>query len=309
MVAFLTKLKVALAFFSLSVLTGIAAGQSVRHVVVIGVDGLGAEGVRRVNPPNLKRLMEQGAWTLKARAVIPTVSSPNWASMMMGAGPAQHGVTSNDWQPNKFEIEPVCKGSGGIFPTIYGLLREQRRDAVIGVFHDWNDYGRLFERQAVDVIVDAKDHLDAAAQAIAFFKQKRPTFTFIHFDHVDHAGHDIGWRSREYDDALLEADRLVGEVIKGLRDAEMFDETVLIFTADHGGVGTKHGGLTMSEIEIPWVIAGPGIAAGEISAPVNTYDTAATVAHLFGLKTPDCWIAKPVLSAFKSKDGKSNAVK
>jgi arylsulfatase A-like enzyme len=86
----------------------------------------------------------------------------------------------------------------------------------------------------------------------------------------------------------------------------MFEQTVLIFTADHGGMGTKHGGLTMSEIEIPWIIAGPGIAAGEISAPVNTYDTAATIAYLFNLKTPDCWIARPVLSAFNNKSGKSN---
>ena len=55
----------------------------------------------------------------------------------------------------------------------------------------------------------------------------------------------------------------------------------------------------MAEIEIPWILHGPGVAAGkEITAPVNTYDTAATVAHLFGLKPPSCWIARPVLTAF-----------
>jgi len=46
--------------------------------------------------------MREGAWTLHARGVMPTVSSPNWASMIMGAGPEQHGVTSIDWQPYKF---------------------------------------------------------------------------------------------------------------------------------------------------------------------------------------------------------------
>ena len=35
--------------------------------------------------------------SIHARGVIPTVSSPNWASMIMGAGPEQHGITSNDW--------------------------------------------------------------------------------------------------------------------------------------------------------------------------------------------------------------------
>ena len=57
----------------------------------------------------------------------------------------------------------------------------------------------------------------------------------------------------------------------------------------------------MQEIEIPWIMAGPGINADkEISANVNTYDTAVTVAHIFGLKTPSCWIGKPVMEAFKN---------
>jgi hypothetical protein len=30
-----------------------------------------------------------------------------------------------------------------------------------------------------------------------------------------------------------------------------------------------------------------------------TFDTAATVAHVFGLRTPAAWIAKPVLESFK----------
>ena len=67
----------------------------------------------------------------------------------------------------------------------------------------------------------------------------------------------------------------------------MAGRTVLLVTADHGGKGKKHGGATMEEIEIPWILHGPGVAAGkEITAPVNTYDTAATVAHVFGLKPP-----------------------
>ena len=73
-----------------------------------------------------------------------------------------------------------------------------------------------------------------------------------------------------------------------------------MITADHGGKGTSHGGPTLEEIEIPWIIKGPGIKAGnEIASPVNTYDTAATVAYMFGLTQPSCWIGKPVLAAFK----------
>ena len=68
------------------------AGAAPKHVVIIGVDGLSVEALREAGAPNLKQLMARGAWTLHARGVLPTVSSPNWMSILAGAGPEQHGV-------------------------------------------------------------------------------------------------------------------------------------------------------------------------------------------------------------------------
>jgi hypothetical protein len=34
-------------------------------------------------------------------------------------------------------------------------------------------------------------------------------------------------------------------------------------------------------------------------APVNTFDTALTVAWIFHLDPPQCWIGRPVLAAFR----------
>ncbi len=273
----------------------------VKHLVVVGVDGLSPDGILHAEAPNLKRLREQGAWTFHARGVMPTSSSPNWASMIMGAGPEQHGVTSNDWQPDKFDIAPIAIGSGGIFPTIFGVLREQQPAAVMGVFHDWNDYGRLFERQAVNVIKDTDGPTNAVREAAAFWKDNQATFTFIHLDHVDHAGHEFGHGTPEYYASVAVADQLIGETIAALRAAGMWEQTILIVTADHGGKGKGHGGATMGEIEIPWIITGPGVKVGhEIKSPVSTCDTAATIAYVFKLKPPEVWIGRPVRDAFKS---------
>jgi predicted AlkP superfamily pyrophosphatase or phosphodiesterase len=238
---------------------------------------------------------------------MPTSSSPNWASMIMGAGPEQHGVTSNDWQPDKFEIAPVVRGPRGIFPTIYGVLREQRPDAVSAIFHDWKDYARLTERDMVDVIEhpinDGTTDLGARqtmAAAVKFFAARKPALLFIHLDHVDHAGHQIGWFTPEYFAAVRVADQLIGDMIAAIKAAGAEDDTAVLVTSDHGGAGTKHGGATMGEIEIPWVLAGPPVKAGfEITAPVNTYDTAPTLARLLGVVPPACWIARPVLPAFR----------
>ena len=74
----------------------------IRHFVVVGCDGMSPDGIEHSKTPVMHGLMEHGSFTLHARAVMPTVSSPNWASMIMGAGPEQHGITSNEWETNKF---------------------------------------------------------------------------------------------------------------------------------------------------------------------------------------------------------------
>jgi len=271
----------------------------VEHFIVIGVDGLSPAGIRRAKTPVLHRMMAEGAWTLHARGVMPTVSSPNWASMIMGAGPEQHGVLSNDWKPGSSPIAPTVVGPGGIFPTVFGLLRQQRPSSKIGCFHDWDGFGRLVERDVCDRIANPKGPVETTNQAIGFLKGQRPTLLFIHLDHVDHAGHQHGHGTPQYDSAVEEADRLIGLVLAALRDSGMADHSLVLVTSDHGGKGKGHGGSTMGEIEIPWIIQGRGVVPGrELPATVNTYDTAATIAYALGLTPPKGWIGRPVLDAF-----------
>jgi predicted AlkP superfamily pyrophosphatase or phosphodiesterase len=286
-------------FVILFCITAGAAQPSAKHVVVIGCDGFGSLGFTPTNAQVLRKLMREGAYTLRARGVMPTSSSPNWASMIMGAGPEQHGITSNDWQPDKFDIAPVTVGSGGIFPTIYGLIREQKPNAFIACVHDWQGYGRLIEPKVPDLLEHVKGSALTANRAIEVIRQRKPTFLFIHFDDVDHAGHESGWKSPAYFKAIEEVDALIGKVLATLEETGIRKETLVFMTADHGGKGTSHGGATMEEIEIPFILNGPGIIAGhEIKAPVNTYDLAPTIAWIFNLKPPACWIGKPVLEAF-----------
>jgi arylsulfatase A-like enzyme len=278
---------------------GVAAPK-VDHVLVIGCDGFGSLGFTGSNAPVLHKMMREGAYTLRARGVMPTSSSPNWASMIMGAGPEQHGVTSNDWQTNKFDIAPTARGTAGIFPTIFGVVREQMPNAVIGCVHDWEGFGRLLEPKAPNVLEHVKGSPAAARRAIEVIGEKKPTLMFVHFDDVDHAGHDRGWKTPEYFAAIEQVDQLIGDLLAALTAAGIRERTVVFMTADHGGRGKSHGGPTMEEIEIPWIVYGQGVAVGhEIKSAVNTYDLAPTIAWLLGVKAPAAWIGKPVTEAFK----------
>jgi len=95
-------------------------------------------------------------------------------------------------------------------------------------------------------------------------------------------------------------DHLIGELLNVLRTTGTREHTMVIMTADHGGKGKSHGEATIEELEIPWILNGPGIKVGhEIKTAVNTYDLAPTIAWVLGLRAPACWIGQPVMEAFQ----------
>ena len=281
--------------------TGDDQRQPARTVIVIGVDGLSPRGLDEGITPHMNRLIAQGSSSFHARAVLPTSSSPNWASMIMGAGPVQHGITSNDWRVWNRSIVPSEEGSEGRFPSIFSELRRQRPDAKISVVYDWGGIGELFDQSVVDVNANTDGPENTMHRAVEEFLYNRPDLLFVHIDHVDGAGHGTGWHTPEYFDAVKRADDLIGDMIKAIDEERAWDSTVVIVTSDHGGVGKSHGGQNMAELEIPWIITGAGIAnSREITRDINTYDTACTAAYLLGLQQHPSWIGKPIIEAMAS---------
>ncbi len=292
-------------FFFIFILMNTVNGQvkGIEHVFVIGCDGMSARGVQEAVTPNINMMMRNGAFTFHGRAVMPTSSSSNWASMMMGAGPEQHGITSNSWERNFYTIAPTDTGTERIFPTIFSIIKQQKPQLKTASFYDWSGFGRLLEHSSVDYIGDTDGPDKTMEAAIDCFKKNKPALTFIQLDNCDHYGHSYGYDSEKYLEEINHTDHLIGLAIKAVKDAGLEGSTVIIVTADHGGIGKGHGGETMQEIEIPWIIYGPGIFKGkQITLPFDTFDTAATIAFMLGLKQPYSWIARPALSAFKKYD-------
>lgn len=269
------------------------------HVIIIGVDGMSPDGIKNANTPNMDRLVKGGASTFGARAVMPSSSSPNWASMIMGAGPEQHGVTSNAWLKDEYTLPATVTNEYGFFPTIFSIIRKQIPDAEIGAIYHWDGFGNLFEQEVVDYSISPKTEEETAQLASTYLMEEKPAFCFIHFDHVDGAGHSKGHGTPAYYSAVEKADTLIGQVVAALEEAQMLENSLIILTADHGGIGFGHGGETPEEVEIPFILFGKGIKPGyEIQSAVNTYDNAATVAFALGLTTPNAWIGRPVKEAF-----------
>ncbi len=279
----------------------------IEHVIVIGVDGLSPDGIRRANDPVLKKMIAGGAVQWNVRTTLPSSSSTNWASMIMGAGPEQHGVLSNEWEKENASLPPVVRGEEGIFPTIFSVVHQNLPDAEIGAVYNWGGFGRLFEKKAVNYDKTFSTEDATTTDFISYLQAKKPVFAFLHLDHVDHAGHHDGHGTAAYLTAVAKADSLIGNVLNGLKGAGMAGNTLVIVTADHGGKGYGHGGATIEEAEITMVLYGKGIKAGYIiPEEVYTYDLAATIAFALKLEPPYAWIGRPVRSAFEGFSAPAN---
>lgn len=272
---------------------------NIQHAIVIGIDGMSPDGILKAKTPMLDSMIANGAATLHARCVLPSSSSSNWASMLMGADTEQHGITSNAWKKNDHILPPVIQTKSGNFPSIFTLFKDQDPQSNVGAIYDWDDFGRLFEKNEVGFDINGNHENETTKAAINYIENNAPKFTFIHLDHVDHAGHSMGHGSKEYYNSVEKADSLIGEIIAATKRKGIFNKTMFIVTADHGGLGYGHGGESLAEVEIPFIMYGACIKKGyNIQETVYQYDNAPTVAYAFNLKTPQAWIGRPVKSAF-----------
>jgi len=272
----------------------------ITHIVVIGVDGMSPDGIRNAATPIMHQMIKEGAVKWNVRTVLPSSSSPNWASMISGAGTEQHGVTDNDWERDGHSLPPVIMDDNGIFPTIFEVIHKNRPDAKIGAVYNWEGFGRLFEKSAVNYDTTASNVDSTILLASGYIEKEKPLFCFIQLDNVDEAGHAYGHGSDEYYRAVAKADSLIGSILKSIRNAGINKNTLVIVTADHGGKGYGHGGATPEEAEIAMIFSGKDVKEGySIDQPVYTYDLAATIAFCLGIEPPYAWTGRPVKSAFK----------
>ena len=85
-----------------------------------------------------------------------------------------------------------------------------------------------------------------------------------------------------------------------MKEARRYEETLIRKTAEHGGIKKGHGGITLQEVEIPFIIAGKNVRkGGEFQESMMQFDTAATMGYVFGVKQPQVWIGRPMIQVFK----------
>jgi predicted AlkP superfamily pyrophosphatase or phosphodiesterase len=267
------------------------------RVIVVSLDGAKPavlkDLVQRGRLPALKGMMDSGCWTWNAQTILPSSTLPSHISMLTGLSPEAHGVTWNSEKPEKGPLK---------VETIFSVAKKEglRTAMVVG-----KPKLRLLDKPGT-LDADVLEEGDARAVARAarqVLRLTNPDLLFVHFGQADEAGHDWGWgderdgtpSSPQYQKALEACDRALGMLRREIEGKRHRGNTLIILTADHGGVGKNHGGDDPQETTIPWIACGDLVALrGELKVPVKTEDTAATALAALGIPVPSGWAGTPV---------------
>ncbi|MDM8528006.1 alkaline phosphatase family protein [Anaerolineales bacterium HSG24] len=261
----------------------------VEHVVIITIDGLRADALPEADTPILDTVRAHGAFHPQARAVVPSVTLVNHASILGGMAPENHGIM---WNINAPDLG-LIRG-----PTLFSAAKAM--SMTTGMIYAKPKLEHIVLTDSVDILEHGGYHdIQITTNALNQIEAGLPNVLFIHLPDVDSAGHLTGWMSKMQLWTLEATDSYIGAIILALEQHDYLNRTLVIITSDHGGVGRKHGADTPEETIIPWFALGPNIKQGlELNEPLFAYDTAATAAYALGISIPPEWDGQPVLDIF-----------
>ena len=256
--------------------TAVIDENQVTRVVVISVDGLNPDAITQLGEsgaPTFHRIVDEGATTFNARSEVEMTNTlPNHTGMVtsrrIDLATGGHGVTWNDDRLVPRTVQ-VAAGQqvGSVFSSLNAAGLSSSLFAAKGKFD-------LFNRSwpnGVDHTLIRGNNTKLVKAARRDLRTQWRALTFLHISLPDVAGHHYGWFSPEYMDAVRESDYLIGQVLTTIgRTAESLDHTMVVVTADHGGLGPSHlDPRRFANFRVPFLVWGAGVAAGADLYAIN----------------------------------------
>jgi len=261
-------------------------------------DRLGCYGGRSPRTPNIDGLAEKGVLFTRAFAHSP-MTLPSHTDILLGSTPPFHGVHDNNHFAVREELTTlaeVLKNDGystAAFVGAYPLDSRFGLNQGFDVYDD--DYGRshdrkisTVERRADEVVGRALDWLNM---------QISPWFLWVHcYDPHDPYDPPEPFKGQfsgnPYDGEVAYVDQALKKLLDSLKKNGEFDQTLIIFTGDHGESLGQHEEATHgffaynSTLWVPLIMTFPGAPQLRISSPVGHIDVFPTVCDLLHLAKP-----------------------
>lgn len=214
-------------------------------VILISIDGFRADYLDKYEAPHLKKLALDGVHAKSMIPVFPSITFPSHYSMVTGLHPEHHGILSNsmnDPELGKFTLSDQKVLHDGRWwggePIWLTVQKQGQKSATlfwpgsdVKIAGQFPNYYRSYEKGFA-----YSKRVQQILQWLDQPLQDRPTFLTLYFEAVDSAGHEYGPDSIQVKKAVARVDRVIGRLIKGLKERKIFDRVNLIIVSDHGMV-------------------------------------------------------------------------
>lgn len=235
-----------------------------RKVLIIGIDGCRGDALEVADVPHIHSLLPHAIYSFDALTDPPTWSGPGWSSMLTGVWSNKHGVKDNSFSGNHL----------GAYPSIFKYIKRINPKEKIVSICSWAPINEYLMNNADIRINTNEDDKATKDSAISHLENDDPDIMFLHFDDVDHAGHQFGFDTTvsEYMQAISKVDAYIGEVLQALnkRPEISKEDWLIIISTDHGGNINGHGGNTYAEKNIFTIFYNKHFPSKELVPPENT---------------------------------------
>jgi len=227
-------------------------------VLIIGIDGCRPDALLKANTVNIDKLIENGAYSFKAKTDEISSSGICWTGMLTGVWHNKHNVISNEYKnPNMDE-----------YPHFFHRVKLAKPGLNIYSIVNWTPLHKILQDGDADVIKSLQSDDSVTNAATKYLSEADVDIMFIHLDEVDHAGHTYGYgpEYEEYLKAIEIADQRVGQLISALEGRQNYENEnwLIMISTDHGGSEKGHGKNIPEHTTIFYIVAGKDTVKGEI---------------------------------------------
>ena len=288
------------------------------NLLLITIDTLRADRVSCYNSsyvktPNIDGLAKKGILFTRCFA-HNSLTLPSHANILLGTTPLFHGIHDNVNFVVKDEFLTLAEHLKGYGYSTGAFVSSTTLDSRYGLEQGFDVYDDEFkpkgslkferaERRADSVINNAQDWLG---------QQKSPWFLWVHlFDpHFPYEPPDpfrIPYDKNPYEGEVAYVDFILGKLFDFLTKSGSYENTLIVFTSDHGESLGQHGEKTHgilaynSIIWIPLILYIPGVQSGKINQNTSHVDIFPTVCDYLNVDKPDFLQGISTLPAIKGE--------
>ncbi|XP_077383706.1 autotaxin isoform X4 [Festucalex cinctus] len=196
-------------------------------LIILSVDGFRASYMKRGKTviPNIEKLRKCGTHAPFMRPVYPSKTFPNLYSLATGLYPESHGIIGNSMYDPVFDATFTLRGREKLNHRWWGgqpIWITALKQGVKASSFFW------------PVTIPLERRILTMLQWLHLPEVERPYVYAMHFEQPDIFGHKMGPMSVELNNPLRLIDRIVGQLMNGLKQMKLHRCVNVIIVGDHG---------------------------------------------------------------------------